>query len=333
MINSVRDITIALCLETSEKNGSRITLTVAEFYELISAIDRYNRKNGLPAQISLFDENKQPKIKFEHLLELEVDFMTQELYLEEDLSQKIYALIKRMSSVSFELEKLESQAIRVCTVFDEDYPEKLKVGLKNMPNSLREPPILYCCGDLSIANRDFVGFVGARDVNPSDIEWTRAIVRRISEEALQKRKIWGVVSGGAEGTDRIAEDAALTLSMPVIEFSKNMRSTIKNNQYFDAVLEKRMLLLSEVNPLRKLSRLEATSHFMNRNKYIYAVADYTIVVKSAVGQRSGTWMGATEAIKRRIGKVFVRDSDEVGNQDLIKIGAKPIFDSRKTRKS
>jgi predicted Rossmann fold nucleotide-binding protein DprA/Smf involved in DNA uptake len=113
--------------------------------------------------------------------------------------------------------------------------------------------------------------------------------------------------------------------MPVIEFSKSMNTTLKNSDYVDAIGSQNMLIFSEVNPLRKLSRIEATAHFMNRNKYIYAMSEYTVVVRSAVGPKSGTWSGAKEAIDRKITKVYVREVNEyAGNMDLIRLGGKPI---------
>lgn len=218
------------------------------------------------------------------------------------MPERIGSLLKRMSSLAFELEKLESQAIKVCTIFDDDYPEKLKARLKIMPNFLREPPVLYYCRDLSIAKNNFAGFAGSRDVGNDDIAWAQRTVEKIYAKAERDQQIFGIVSGGAEGVDKISEDVAISLSMPVIEFSKNMRTTLKDTKYLDAIMEGKMLLISEVNPLRNLSRIEATSHFMNRNKYIYVTANYTIVVKSAIGSKSGTWAGAAEALKGRLEK-------------------------------
>jgi predicted Rossmann fold nucleotide-binding protein DprA/Smf involved in DNA uptake len=325
MIDNLRDIVIALCLETSEKNNKIKPLTTSEFYELLSSIEVYNNFNN-SNQLLLFEENQRSNqnIELAALRDIEADFMAHDLGLKGDLPEKIVSLMKRMNSLAFEQDKLESQGIKICTIFDADYPEKLKAGLHAKPNSLREPPILYYCGELKIAKSNFVGFVGSRVVNEGDVVWTQRAVEKICTEAEQENQIFGIVSGGAEGIDKIAEDTAINLAMPVVEFSKNMRITLKEPKYLDAIMAGKMLLISKVNPLRNLSRMEATSHFMNRNKYIYAASNYTIVVKSAKGSKSGTWAGASEALKRNIGKVFVRDVDYDGNQDLIRMGAKPL---------
>ncbi len=60
---------------------------------------------------------------------------------------------------------------------------------------------------------------------------------------------------------------------------------------------------------------------MGRNKYIYALADWTLVVSTGLGA-GGTWAGAQEGLKR--GRhVFVRVEADVptGNHKLMELGA------------
>lgn len=62
---------------------------------------------------------------------------------------------------------------------------------------------------------------------------------------------------------------------------------------------------------------------MARNKLIYALADFTLVV-SAEYKRGGTWAGAGEELRRSSARpVFVRISDQVprGNRRLLDLGA------------
>jgi len=64
---------------------------------------------------------------------------------------------------------------------------------------------------------------------------------------------------------------------------------------------------------------------MERNKYVYALADFSIVVRS--GCKGGTWSGATEALRKNFtNRVFVIDTDEekLGNKQLIAKGGIPI---------
>lgn len=326
MNNSMREITFALCMNSSEKKSFVKPLSNAEFYALNEAIAFYNGADDTLMQMDLFNQGVENpnRFNFTYLCDVDALFLSRELKLKGDLPNRIVSLLARRNSLAFEIEKLEGIAVHACTVFDDEYPKKLKDGLSAMPHSLREPPILYFCGELSLAGLEYAGFVGSRDVNEDDVAWVCETIKKIYNKAERDNKIMGIVSGGAEGTDKVSQDAAIKLVMPVIEYSKNMRASLKNETYLNAIIDERMLLLSEVNPLRTLSRPEATAHFMNRNKYIYATAKYTIVVKSAVGAKSGTWAGASEALKRKIGKVFVRDANYAGNVDLIKMGASTL---------
>jgi len=67
---------------------------------------------------------------------------------------------------------------------------------------------------------------------------------------------------------------------------------------------------------------------MGRNKLVYALADYALVIASDAG-KGGTWAGATEALKAKWVPVFVLDGADVpeGNRQLINKGALPFPDS------
>ena len=67
---------------------------------------------------------------------------------------------------------------------------------------------------------------------------------------------------------------------------------------------------------------------MGRNKLIYAMADFAVVVSSEV-ETGGPWRGATEALKARWCPVFARTGDDApsGNRELMKKGAIPLPES------
>jgi hypothetical protein len=64
---------------------------------------------------------------------------------------------------------------------------------------------------------------------------------------------------------------------------------------------------------------------MGRNKIIYGLSRVTVVVTSAHGE-GGTWTGATEAIKKRYGRVavWVGPGAGPGNAPLVRAGAAPV---------
>ena len=64
---------------------------------------------------------------------------------------------------------------------------------------------------------------------------------------------------------------------------------------------------------------------MGRNKIIYGLAKYGVVVSSEV-ETGGTWAGAVEALKGSWCPVFVREAPQApdGNRALLKRGALPL---------
>jgi len=86
-----------------------------------------------------------------------------------------------------------------------------------------------------------------------------------------------------------------------------------------AIADGRLLLLSSYHPSARFT-VEAA---MGRNKLIYAMSDYGLVV-SAEHKKGGTWAGAEEELKREKAlPVFVRTENDVpqGNSKLLDLGA------------
>jgi len=87
----------------------------------------------------------------------------------------------------------------------------------------------------------------------------------------------------------------------------------------NAISDKRLLLISPYHPAARFTVGTA----MGRNKLIYAMADYGLVV-SAEYKKGGTWAGAEEELKRSESvPIFVRVSEgiPVGNKKLLDLGA------------
>ncbi|MGH9277984.1 MAG: hypothetical protein ACRD12_07745, partial [Acidimicrobiales bacterium] len=68
-----------------------------------------------------------------------------------------------------------------------------------------------------------------------------------------------------------------------------------------------------------------TGNAMGRNKIVYGLSRATLVVASAKGE-GGTWSGATEAIRKRYGRVgvWVGAGGGPGNQALVEAGGAPV---------
>lgn len=227
--------------------------------------------------------------------------------------ERIKKLLDRAGSLSFELEKLSSMGIRTLTRADKGYPKVLKTKLKGGC-----PPLLYFAGELELLNRRTVGFVGSRTVGDEDAIFTERTVGKINQRGF------GVVSGGAKGIDSIASAASLSNGSFCIEYiSDSFVRKIKKNDVISAIQDKRLLLMSIAKPDAGFNAGMA----MQRNKYIYAQSEATVVVKSDYN-KGGTWSGANEALKKEYCPILCRNRKEYqGNIGLIKLGAVPIDES------
>jgi predicted Rossmann fold nucleotide-binding protein DprA/Smf involved in DNA uptake len=131
-----------------------------------------------------------------------------------------------------------------------------------------------------------------------------------------------VVSGGARGTDRIAMDGALDAGGTAAgALADSLEATARKADVRQLLLDSRLVLVTPYAPTAGFSVGAA----MGRNKVIYGLADFAVVVSSDF-QTGGTWAGAVEALKARWCPVFVRDGEDVpqGNRELMKLGAAPL---------
>ncbi len=225
-------------------------------------------------------------------------------------TERIKKLLDRAGSLSFELEKLSSMGIKIITRADKSYPKVLKTKLKGGC-----PPLFYFAGELTLLNRRIVGFVGSRTVGDEDTDFTEKTVEKINKRGF------GVVSGGAKGVDCIASAASLSNGSFCIEYiSDSFVRKIKKKDVISAIQDKKLLLMSIAKPDAGFNAGMA----MQRNKYIYAQSEATVVVKSDYN-KGGTWNGANEALKKEYCPILCRNRKQYqGNIELIKLGAVPI---------
>lgn len=226
--------------------------------------------------------------------------------------ERIKELLDRAGSLSFELEKLSAMGIKVITRADKGYPKVLKTKLKRGC-----PPLFYFAGELALLNRRTVGFVGSRTVGDEDTDFTERTVGKINQHGF------GVVSGGAKGVDSTASAASLSNGSFCIEYiSDSFVHKIKKKDVISAIQDKKLLLMSIVKPDAGFNAGMA----MQRNKFIYAQSEVTVVVKSDYN-KGGTWNGANEALKKKYCPILCRDHKQYqGNVGLIKLGAIPTDD-------
>ncbi len=224
---------------------------------------------------------------------------------------RLVRLLDAGVALAARLERLYERGISVITAFDEAYPHRLRDRLE-----LAAPPVLYCAGETSLLGVDGIGVVGSRDVGPEAGEVTRKVAHLVADSGMT------VVSGGAKGVDSISMAAAYEAGGSAIGvLADALERAIGQTDNRCAMLDGRACLCT---PYRPDARFTAGSA-MGRNKIIYGLARVTLVVASAEGE-GGTWSGATEALKKRYGRVAVwtGDGSGPGNDALVKGGGAPI---------
>ena len=231
--------------------------------------------------------------------------------LTEQMAKRIAKLMARSGTLAIELERLESLGIRALTRADQDYPIRYRQRLKDAA-----PLILFYAGEKALLGQPGIAVVGSRNLDQ--------VGQACAEFVGNTCGLSGLVlySGGAKGVDKISMTASLKARGTAVGILANsLEKTIRDPDYRSSLEKGDCCLATSFSPNAPFS----VGMAMGRNKLIYTLADYAIVVASDAG-KGGTWSGATEAIKHQWLPVFVLDHAEMpdGNKQLIKKGALPI---------
>jgi predicted Rossmann fold nucleotide-binding protein DprA/Smf involved in DNA uptake len=246
------------------------------------------------------------------LLNLSKQELISDLVLSEDMAERVALLLSRGVNFAFVLEELSRKGIGIVTRSDKDYPSKLKALLKK-----NAPPILYYCGDITLANNDGVSIVGSRNIDDNAKKFAYDLAKKAVNEDLT------IFSGGAKGIDTTSEQAAMENGGKVVSIlADSLSLKIRRKEVRDKIINKQLLLISATNPDAPFSAGGA----MNRNKYIYCLSSAAFVVASDYN-KGGTWAGATENIRNKWVKTFVwKNKSYNGNLKLIEKGGISLDD-------
>ena len=223
--------------------------------------------------------------------------------------QRLESLLNRGVQLGFAVEEWQRNGVWIISRSDLDYPARYKKHLKD-----KAPPILFGVGERSLLAGGGLGIVGSRNVDKEGESFTRHVTELCALNGLP------VVSGGARGVDQIAMNASLDAGGTTIGIvAENLLKKSLERSARHAISNGRLLLISPYHPNARFTVGTA----MARNKLIYAMADYGLVV-SAEHKKGGTWSGATEELRRENPRpVFVRIGTNVplGNKKLLELGA------------
>ncbi|OIP92831.1 MAG: hypothetical protein AUK55_09005 [Syntrophobacteraceae bacterium CG2_30_61_12] len=103
--------------------------------------------------------------------------------------------------------------------------------------------------------------------------------------------------------------------------AKGLAQEASSKKFRGAIMDGALVLVSPYHPNAAFN----VGNAMGRNRYIYALSDWALVVSSALGE-GGTWAGATENLKHKWVPLFVRSGKQVpdGNPRLIQSGGIPL---------
>jgi DNA processing protein len=224
-------------------------------------------------------------------------------------------LLKRdhqLISVDKLLNDYTSQKIHLITIFDDDYPSRLK--------TIYQPPwILFARGDLSLLkNRKSLSVVGSRSATTYGI----AAIDYLFPSLIEKNIL--IVSGLARGIDAHAHKAAIKMggkTIGVIAGGFHNLYPKENVKLAEYMMEKQ-LVLSEYPP----ATMPAKWQFPMRNRIISGLSEGTLVIEAR--KKSGSLITADFSLNegRDVfavpGSILTPESD--GVHYLIQQGAKLV---------
>lgn len=223
--------------------------------------------------------------------------------------KRLESLLGRGVQLGFAIEEWRRNGIWIISRSDADYPARYKKHLND-----KAPPLLFCVGNRSLLAGGGLAVVGSRNVDEEGESFTRKAAELGALNGMP------VVSGGARGVDQFAMSASLNAGGFVIGvLAENLLKKSLERGVRYAISDGKLLLISPYHPNARFTVGTA----MARNKLIYGMADYGLVI-SAEHKKGGTWAGATEELKRENPRsIFVRTGNNVplGNSKLLELGA------------
>lgn len=180
-----------------------------------------------------------------------------------------------------EYEKLERKNVRFLTIFDKDYPEKLR-------NITASPYTIYVKGELPQEEVLSIAIVGARKCSPYGAAMAKTFAKELAEHNIQ------IISGMAMGIDGYAQKAALEAGGKSFGILGNGVDICYPKENFELYMElsERGGLISE----QPLGMQPLKNFFPARNRIISGFADIILVIEAQ--EKSGSLITADMALEQ-----------------------------------
>ncbi|MND27399.1 hypothetical protein D3C81_652450 [compost metagenome] len=223
-------------------------------------------------------------------------------------TERIIELLNRGHSLALAMEKWQRAGLWVVTRSDPEYPRRLKKRLKT-----DSPPVLFGCGNKVLLNVGGLAVIGSRNASVSDLAFTEQLGSKAALEGVS------IVSGGARGIDEAAMQGAIKQGGAVIGvMADSLLKAATSSKWRKGLMDGHAVLISPFYPESGFSAGNA----MARNKYIYCLADSSLVIHS--GKKGGTINGAEENLKKAWVPLWVKHTTDkdAANADLVVKGGR-----------
>jgi len=226
--------------------------------------------------------------------------------LELSLDERARIISLSSRDILRELDHLDSLGIHPMTRADPDYPERYRQRLKDSA-----PAVLFYSGEKALLGQPGIAVVGSRHLDEAGKDCAVFVGNACGLSGMV------LYSGGANGVDTISMEAALEARGTAVSvLADSLTRAAKSRK--EALSRGDLCLVTPYSPNAGFSVGAA----MGRNRLIYCLADYAIVVASDA-ETGGTWAGATETLKNNWIPVFVLEHEAMpdGNKLLLQKGA------------
>jgi predicted Rossmann fold nucleotide-binding protein DprA/Smf involved in DNA uptake len=273
-----------------------------------------NEDEDSPAPLTLKDWNplarklQSENLRPGNLLGMGAAALQERLSLSEAEALRIGRLLERTTALTNSLERLERLGIESITRADPHYPRKYRQRLKET-----SPAVLFAAGNQDLLGQPGIAVVGSRHLDEAGQGCASFVGNACGVSGLV------LYSGGAKGVDSLSMTAALdSRGTAVGILADSLERAVRKSEYQPALDRGDLCLVTPYTPNAGFSVGAA----MGRNRLIYSLADYAIVVASDL-ETGGTWAGAVEAQKNGWVPVFVLEHPDMpeGNRQLMGKGA------------
>jgi len=219
---------------------------------------------------------------------------------DEAQAARILRLLNREPALRQYLSRGQRQDIYPMTCISSAYPQRIKQRLGHSC-----PPVFFYRGDPTLLEHPSIAVVGSRKLRPEN----EAIARQAGHLAAESGLV--LVSGGAVGADRVAQETCLEAGGSCV--------IVVADRLDQHTAHPRVLYLSADGYDIPFSNYRALA----RNPWIHMTGDRVIAAQCTYGS-GGTWQGCLDNLKHGWSDLFVFDDGSEGAKALIDRGATGI---------